>query len=197
VLKSASVALLCVFVSGCLVTSAVEFEEEANVPPVVLDSAEFPFGEVIEFDRRVPQDLRVGVRVRDENLDDELEIRARVSVEGNDPSRTFLICQADRFRYPNGTPIRDALDLVLNQTQIMPGVCSQLEVFVSSRFLRECEDTDERFFDQPQDREDIARAAYLIWEMSGDPRTNPTSSQAIVNSCETRAQQPNITTTVP
>jgi hypothetical protein len=175
----------------------VEFEEEANVPPVLLDSAEFPFGLPIEFDRRVPQDLRVRVRVRDENLDDELEIRARVSLEGSDQSRSFLICQEDRFRYPNGTPIRDPLDLVLTQTQIMPGVCSQLELFVSSRFLRDCDDPDERFFDQPLDREDIGSAAYSIWEMSGDPLTNLMSAQALLNSCETNAPQPSITTTVP
>lgn len=199
-MQSASVALLCVlvsgWVSGCLVTSSVEFEEEANVPPVVLDSAEFPLGGVFEFDPRIAQELSLEVRVRDENLDDELEIRARVSVEDN-PSRSFLICQPNRFVFPNGTPTRDSLRLVLNQTQIMPGACSQLEVFVSSRFLRECTDADERFFDQPLDREDIAIARYSIWEVSGDPLTNLMSASALLNSCETKAQQPNTTTTVP
>jgi hypothetical protein len=173
---------------GCLVTSSVEFEEEVNVPPAVLDTTDFQLGTIYEFDRLVARELRLDVTVRDENVSQDLELRARVSVDSSAAGRT-AICPGQRIA-PSGEPRRAATTLTLTESSIQRGACNQVEIFVSSQFFRECKDET---FDLTADEDDLASGVFWVWDLTGDPHTNPNRAQELLNSCQTKPPMPNTT----
>jgi len=187
-------ALSCGPVGACIVTSAEEFPEEPQVAPIVLDTPDLPVGSIVAFDQNSEPDLRLTITVRDDNIDDPMEIQARLSVVGQPPYDFYC---SETGIPPNGTTTRQ-YELPLDPSRIKQGACSRVEVVVSSRFAgaRTC---GTNFGIPANSDDDIARATYWIFEMSGDPASNPSAAQNLINSCQTvvtRAQS-NTNPTVP
>lgn len=184
-----AVALSCAPVGGCLVTSAEEFPEEAKVPPIVVDTAALPIGSIIAFDQMKENELALLITTSDANLDDELELRARLSVAGQNYES---ICGP--IITPSGEARREQARLAIQGPLVRKGVCSKLEVRVSSKFAIPCEKTmDDGGFGVPADPEDLGIGTFWIWEMSGDPAANAAAAQNIVTSCQTLTR-PTMTT---
>lgn len=172
-------AVSCAFVGGCIVTSAEEFPEEVQVPPIVLDTPGLPIGTIIAYDMTNDNELRLSITVRDDNLDDELQVHAQTSVLG--VSEIMRICAPVPIM-PNQQATREQYDFVIPRSSVRPGVCNKLDVYVSREFVGSC---TERVggFNLPQNRGDIGQAGFWIWETSGDPASNPSAAQSIFNTC--------------
>jgi hypothetical protein len=168
------------FVGGCIVTSAEDFPDEPRVPPVILDTLEMPVGSILAFNRSVPGDLRIGITVRDDNVDDELEVRARLSVLG---MAYDFICPMSKIP-PTGEPQREKYEVPFVPSMIRPGECTKVEVFVSSGFAGECAPNADGF-KLTSIRNDLAVANFWIWETSGQPQTDQRAAQILLQSCET------------
>lgn len=169
-------------------TSPVEFEEEVNIPPVLLDSTESPLGGLYEFDRLIARELRLDVRVRDENVDDEVHLRARVSVEPSTMGYTEVCPEI--YIPPSNEPERAAGTLTLTESQIQRGACNLVEIFVSSQFYQDCEEDN---YSLPADRDDLASGRFWVLDLTGDPYLNPMRAQALLNSCQTEQAMSNTT----
>jgi len=174
-------AVSCGVVGGCVVTSAEEFPEETNVPPVVVDTPGFANGSIITFDKNSGNELRLLITVRDENINDDVEIQARLSVLGQPTSQ--FICPD---KLPPGTqPVREQFPLVVERSKIQPGACTMVEVAVSSRFVRPCS-THPEYFGLPGNNEnDVGHATFWIWDMTGNPLSDPAAAQALLGTCQT------------
>jgi hypothetical protein len=89
---------LCFFLmNGCLVTDEIKFDDEPNVPPVLIDSPgnKTPIGDIIYFDYSsdltgtsiddasdyAPPSIQFSLRVRDENVGQPLEARRNIFVQ--------------------------------------------------------------------------------------------------------------------
>lgn len=175
----------CGLVGGCLVTSEATFPEEVQVPPVVVDTPELWSGAIVEVDQTMDvNELRLGITVRDENVNDDLEVRARLSVLGNGYKD---LCPLPTL-FAVGEPQRPQYPLIVNPMELQRGACTQLEVWVSSRFAFPCGDPTRFSVEFTED--DVAHATYWIWEVSGSPSTNPAAAQGIVTSCLTVPRAP-------
>jgi hypothetical protein len=181
-------ALGCAHVGGCVVTSAAEFPEEIPVPPVVLNTGDLAAGDIIAYDLRGGGDLPLRVTVKDDNVDDELVMRAKLSVSGQ--AMFEFVCPSLTIK-PSQEPQREQFNLVIPRAMIKPGACTRVEIFVSKRFVVECPPTSEdaeifaQLFARPSDKGDVASAQYWIWELSGDPASMGNAAQALVTSCQT------------
>jgi hypothetical protein len=160
------------------VTSAEEFPEETPVPPAVLDTPALPVGSILAVDMNGISDLRLPITVRDENVDDVLELQARLSVVGEPPYE--FICPGDAIK-ANGTPTREEYDLIVLPQKLKKGACTKVEVVVSNHFAGTCTTN----FAAAVDPNDIAHANYWIWELSGRPSMNPGAAQDLLTSCQT------------
>jgi hypothetical protein len=174
-------------VGGCVVTSAEEFPEEPVVPPVVIDTPDLPNGAIVAYNMNNDNELRLGITVRDENVTTDLEIQARLSVVGQPTPE--LICPLMPQIKSTGVPQRETFQLVVLRSQIRPGACTKVEFVVSPKFLRSCLDKPQ-FFGEPDRPDDVGRATYWIWEMSGNPAANPAAAQGIVTSCALLTRAP-------
>jgi hypothetical protein len=179
----------CGLVGGCIVTSAEEFPEETQVPPVVLFTPDLPGGSTIAYDESKENGLRLGITVSDANVDDKLVISARLSVVGQ--QMVDFVCPENTVML-SGQPERPQFDLVIDRSKIKQGACTLVEVAVSSRFLDACPTESDRapLFGAPFIDGDVARTQYSIWEMSGDPASNPGAAKAILTSCRTVTRAP-------
>jgi hypothetical protein len=177
-------AVSCGVVGGCVVTSAEEFPEQTNVPPVVVDTPDLATGDILTFDPKNENELRLPITVRDDNLDDDVFIQARLTVLGQ-PMADF-VCVEQPIT-PSGLPERAQFSLVVDRSMIRAGACTKVELAVSSKFFRGCRDPI--FFGQPQLENDVGHAKYWIWELSGNPAVNATAAQAIYTSCDTVTQR--------
>jgi hypothetical protein len=179
----------CVLVGGCIVTSAEEFPEESQVPPVVLDTPDLPIGSVVKYDQRNDKEVRLGIDIRDENVDDELKVQVEITVVGQSvPERLCPMNMVGRTTLPE----RMEFELLIGSAQIKTGLCSKVDVWVSQDFAGDCADT--RGFGVPQNRGDLGHAQYLIWELSGDPLQNAKAAQDLISSCPTIT--PRVSTTM-
>jgi hypothetical protein len=179
--RSLIAALSCGLVGGCVVTSAEEFPEELQVPPVIVDRPDFPLGSIIRSDQTKENGLRLEINVRDQNIDDVLQVHATLTVVGQrDPD---LVCPM-RDLETSGQPDRGQYDLVIDRAKIRAGTCSLLDVYVSRKFVGTCTDKPNAFT-YPRDDDDFAHATFYIWEMSGDPVSNPSAATDLVNTCPT------------
>lgn len=164
---------------GCIVTSAEDFPEEQMVPPVILNTPELRQGDIITFDQTRDTDLRLTLTVSDPNVDQELRMRARLSVSGEKP-RGY--CQPDPIPL-SGLAVRPA-PLLLVPTELQAGTCTLVEVFVSEDFKVRCDSTDLTEFGVPEVENDLATAIYWVWEMSRDPNRNSEAARDIVTTCQ-------------
>ena len=166
-------------------TSSEDFPDEALVPPIVLNEGDLPLGSIVTVDKTQGNELRLGITVRDDNIDDELEVRAKLSTLGE--GAYDWICAGTIA--PSLEPKRKAFPVILVPSGLRDRLCTRVDIFVSAEFARDCpplDDEDRELFDRPLHRGDLARAQFWIWEMSGNPLSIPTAAQAIVSSCETR-----------
>lgn len=179
-------AVSCGLVGGCVVTSAEEFPDETQVPPIVLDTPDLPLGSIIAFDQRRDNELRLPITVRDENIDDELQVQVQLSVVGQ--SMVERICPEAPIP-KSGQADRAQFQISIGSARIKPRACSKVEVFVSRRFAGTCTD-DEGFALPSFSRSDLARGRFWIWEMSGDPASEAEAAKGIVTSCQTVTRAP-------
>jgi hypothetical protein len=152
------------------VTSAEQFPEETQVPPIVLDTPALPIGSIL----------------RDDNLDDQLEVQAELSVVGQ--SMSERICPQLPIA-ATGRANRDQFTLVIDRARIKQGACSKVDVYVSKEFRGSCTE-DTQAFALPSTKGDLAHALFWIWEMSQDPTANPGAAQGITTTCQTVTHAP-------
>ena len=177
-------ALSCGLVGGCIVTSEAEFPEEQQVPPVVLDTPALPIGSIIAFDRK-DGEVRLTISVRDDNLEDTLEVQAELTVVGQpNPVR---VCAGPNVKInPSTEAVREPFVLLIPGASVRPGACNKVTVFVSREFNGTCTDAEQRGFGVPAlGKSDLAKAQFWIWEMSRDPVSNAEAAQDLVNTCQT------------
>jgi hypothetical protein len=172
-------AVAATMLSACLVTDEITFPEEVPYPPTIVDvpGSEIPIGTILwlDIDQRTghPQnEWRIPVRIRDDNVDQELQTRYRVLREGS-----LLPPWTPDVIAPSGSPTREDYEVKVRFGDLRPGQCHRLELVVSGSFLRR---TDPRFFDVLNDEGemngDIARASWTILEGS--------ATTAFVDSCK-------------
>jgi hypothetical protein len=176
-------AFSCGLVGGCVVTSAEEFPEELQVPPVVLDTPGLPIGQIVAFNQKNENELRLGLTVRDANIDDVLQVHAKLTVVGQSAADSVYICPPIDIG-ASTHPDRDQFELLIERAKIRMGACNKLDVYVSREFVGTCTQDTEAFA-LPSTRGDIGHGLFWIWEVSGDPVTNPGAAADIVNSCPT------------
>jgi hypothetical protein len=177
------------------VTSAEQFPEETKVPPVVLYTPDLPVGSIIAYDGSKENDLRLRITVRDANVDDDLVISARLSVVGQQV--VDYVCPENTVMR-SGHPTRPQFDLVIDRSKIKPGACTLVDVAVSSKFYDACPTESDHgvLFGAPFADGDVARTRYWIWEMSGDPASNPSAAQGLVTTCLTMTLAPTTSPTM-
>lgn len=169
-------------------TSPVEFPEEQPVPPVIQNTPGFPIGSILEFNKNSPdRDLRLPISVKDDNVNDMLEVRAQLSVVGQSPYS--YECGPDKIIAPGVEPQRELFELVIDPNKLKDGACTLVEVYVSSEFAYGCDDQRQTFL-VPSHKNDLASARFWIWETSGLVAGTQTAAQDLVTSCQTvtRAQ---------
>lgn len=173
-------ALGCGVLGGCIVTSEATFPEEEQVPPVILNTPELPIGSVIGYDssRSTQPEVRLGISVSDENIEDTLEVHTELSVVGQ-PTVERVCTMAIQ---PSGRAERERIEILIPKSQIRVGACNQVTVFVSREFVGTC--LDPVGFGKPQlGRTDIATAQFQIWETSDSPQLNEKAALQITSTC--------------
>lgn len=181
--------LLCgLLLAGCVVTNPIEFKNEVDVPPVILDDPTLPNGSIIKFEKveasaQSAKEIVIDLQIRDDNVLLPLSIRTRITKA--DRSTILSECP-DKALARQGEPI-SYFPLTIPQALLNPGECHKVEVVVSGHFGDCYDDTARanRFFDVVSfdHPDDIARATYWIWEVGNNVLADPTAAQTLVNSC--------------
>lgn len=164
--------------AGCLVNDEIMFEEEPNFPPVILDAPNpvVRIGEHIWIDGSAVPMLDLDVRVRDENINQELIAHWRVLGQGE------TLAEFDDQVLPPGLLVRDLRISVNSARSIDDGRCHRLELAVSGSFLKN--QKRKEVFDVTLDNADIDTAVWWIWEGRGEAGTLPQEKAALVDSCD-------------
>lgn len=151
--------------NGCLVTDEVSFDyEEKNVPPVIVDvkGTNTLIGDIIYFGVESPATITFEFRVRDENLNQTLLGRRKISRQRNQDfisqeyTETFGIA-------PSGEPYR-YFSLNINQDSFESDACYRIDIAISSAFKYPSDDIRYRlwYWDMPEDEDDIAKARWYV-----------------------------------
>ena len=157
-----SLGLLLAPLSGCLVTEEITFDEEPDLPTVIVDapSSKTPIGRTLWLDKSAAPSWDFNVRVRDENVSQELIAHYRVVTQ--DTATPQFDTQT--LKPNNGEELRD-LKLTVKAESLRVGECHHLELAVSAAFL---ESTRPVFDAVPPGREtDVAYASWSLWEGPG------------------------------
>lgn len=157
--------------SGCLVTDPIEFDRPANNPPafVMERPPKLQLGEIKYLSARdVPSGWKFTLRVRDQDVDQELEAQWRIVTGGTARKRkSTIIIPA------TGAQVRE-LTIPVDQGELDTDSCHRVEIAVSGSFVKPFEGDMEdltRFADvDVDDRFDIAMFTFWIWE--GEPNAN-------------------------
>jgi hypothetical protein len=148
--------------SGCLVTEEITFDQEADLSTVIVDApgTKTPIGSPVWLDKSEQPAWTFPVRVRDENVVQELTAHYRVVTE-DEEFPTFESVPVP----PSGMELRD-LTLTVKSESLRDGECHRLQLAVSAAFFN---GTRPVFFDAvPPGRElDVAYASWLLWEGPG------------------------------
>jgi hypothetical protein len=169
-----------VLLGGCIVTNAEEFPEEQQVPPIMLDTPLVPIGSILAFDSRKDPEVRLPITVRDDNLDDTLLVHTQLTV-GQMRSRISSE-DTDLRIIPSTEAVREQFTVLINGTLIRQGACNKVEVFVSREFVGDCK-RDPAAFTFPQNKGDVARATFWIWELSSDPMSSAEAALGVTTTC--------------
>lgn len=188
--------------SGCLVTDAIELPPEPGTPPVITSPTNYPVGSIIELDGRTARELRIQLRVRDEDKTETLKVRWRITSDADPAQRPVEYDCPEVVRNeipPNGELIRDDWWLTIPSVRFLPGTCSQLDVVVGSNF-RPCRpqgnNNDFAYTTTDDDDAHVGWATFLVWEVSAAALTDPQRSQQLAVSCPTKAYTPTGSTLV-
>jgi len=148
---------------GCLVTDEFHFQAEPNLPPVFVNRPGEPeIGEHIWIDNSVQSQRRLGVRIRDENVEQELELHWRIRQDRE------MVPEWAAVPVPtaSGNPERD-VDIFINADRLPRYTCQRLELVVSGSFIPELIEPEYFAFVVPEDRSDRGFALWWIWEGEG------------------------------
>jgi hypothetical protein len=183
-LWAASIAIL---LCGCVVTNPVEFKDEVDVPPLILDDPSLPNGSIIKFEKiegnvEGPKEIFIDLQVRDDNLEQRLYVRTRITK--GDSSVILSSCpDAELARQGQALSV---YTLPIPQASLNPGECHKVEIAVSGGFTGCYSKNDELQrdrFDWVKDPDDIARATYWVWEVGNDLLADPVRAQTLIKSC--------------
>jgi hypothetical protein len=171
--------LACGLAGGCLVTDQAQLAPTPNIPPVVL-AADYPLGSVLRVNTNQVNEVRIPLRVRDEDTQEVLKTRFRI----NSGSKIGTYACPEPTSHGTGALIREdsATEITIPGTQLARGACSLVEFVVSASFVP-CEKHPEVFDITTPDDEDLGRATFWIWETSTDPLTNPIAARALIDTC--------------
>lgn len=177
-------AFFAVLFCGCVVTDPVEFKDEVDVPPFILDDPSLPNGSIIKFEKieTGPKDIFIDLQVRDDNVDQALYVRTRITKADNS---VILSKCPDGQLARQGQPL-SFYTLPIPTSSLNLGECHKVEIAVSGGFTGCYAKNDvlqRDRFDWVKDPDDIARATYWIWEVSNDALADPTAAKNLVNSC--------------
>jgi hypothetical protein len=180
-------ALFAVTYSGCVVTDPVKFQNEVDVPPVILDDPSLPNGSIIKFQKELDpnapgaKEININLTVRDDNVNQPILVRTRITKADN----TVILSQCpDAQLARQGVPL-SYYTLTIPQGSLKTGECHKVEVVVSSKFegCYKNDDTQNSHFDVVANPDDIARATYWIWEVGNNVLDSAAASKILVNSC--------------
>jgi hypothetical protein len=167
-----------VLLSGCLVTDPIEFDAPEGSPPMLLNppSAKVPLGHIAWVDGTSGiTSWKFTLRVRDEDIGQNLQARWRVVKEGNTTPRFEPTIDLPY----NGTLTRD-FDILLEAGQLDMGKCHRLDVAVSGSFL---DDDNPLAFDFALENNDLAVSNFWIWEGPGEIAATDVLKRDLVDSC--------------
>ena len=164
--------------SGCLVTDEITFDEEADLPTVIVDvpSSKTPIGSIVWLDKDAQPFWEFKVRVRDENLSQTLKAHYRVVTEDN-----ALPDFVERVLPATDTVLRD-LDFPVMSESLRDGECHHLQLVVSGAFF---DLLRPELFDivQPGREADIAYASWWLWEGPGDMLATDPDKARLAQTC--------------
>lgn len=159
--------LTCATCSGCLVTDQVEFPTEENIPPWILDApGNGPKqGQIIWIDKSVTTMWRMTVRVRDENVDQDLIAHWRLVSKDEDMPEF----QKKKLAGAPGGPLIRQLDFDVQADTLHDGQCDRLELAVSGSFFDSDLKSAPKYFLETngEDDSDLATTSWIIWEGKG------------------------------
>jgi len=154
---------LPIALSGCLVTDEITFDEEPDLPTVIVDApaSKTPIGSIVWLDKHTQPSWKFVVKIRDENSAQELKAHYRV-VSEDDAMPPFESPPVPA----DDAELRD-LELTVKSETLRDGECHQLQLAVSPWFF---DSTLPGLFDfVPPGREaSVARASWTLWEGPGD-----------------------------
>lgn len=170
---------------GCLVTDSVDFEAPVNHPPTFVRR---PGADLDNGDMKFVRNLGVpswpfSLRVRDEDVNQDLEVRWRIVTRAAGSSNREIIALPAR-----GELTRD-FDLVIQSGQLSTDSCHRIDIAVSGSFAGRVDDPT--VFDVVTDPDDIAYFNFTIFE--GQPNSNDPAK--LIETCPTEVvDQPMATT---
>ena len=174
-----ALGLLPVALSGCLVTDEITFDQDPDLPTVIVDApgTQTPIGSSVWVDKSTMPDWKFDVRVRDENLAQDLIAHYRVVTQDAE----FPPFETVDLKGPAASELRD-LTLSVKSEQLRDGECHQLELAVSGSFF----DSTRPVFDAvPRGRElDVAYASWQLWEGPGEMLTPDPDLARLARTCE-------------
>ena len=154
-------------------------------------------GRLIRFDTSLSE-LLLNIQIRDEDTTEVLKGRWRL-VTGNAPTRVPTSTTELDYTCPEmpitGTPgklERDPLQIGVAASRFQRGKCYRIDVAVSSTF-KSCQRSPELFdiTTNEDNEEDVGRASYFVWPLSGDALPDSMSDQQVLlESCPADTYQP-------
>jgi hypothetical protein len=175
---AAALGFLPFALSGCLVTDEITFDEEADLPTVIVDvpSSRTPIGRIVWLDKSAQPSWPFEVKVRDANLSQELVAHYRVVTEDN-----ALPDFETRTLSASSTELRD-LTLTVMSESLREGECHHLELVVSPAFF---DLVRPELFDivQPGREGDIDYASWTLWEGPGDMLATASDKARLAQTC--------------
>jgi hypothetical protein len=170
-------SLCCLLMNSCLVTDEITFDDEPNVPPVLIDSpsSATPIGDIIYFDylssstgpslqdasAYAPPSIEFSLRVRDENVEQPLEARRNLFVQ-DVSSGKFVSDKNSIVGVPIGISrekIRD-IDFTIEAGFFEENRCYRVELAVTSAF--ENSKFNQNNWAVPKTEADIAKARWYV-----------------------------------
>jgi hypothetical protein len=167
-------AVLVVGCWGCLVTDKITFPTEPDIPPMILDApgTSTPIGTILWVNKATKPEVRLPVKVREENATQPLEAHWRVLTVGNDAPPFEVL------PLPQGL-LRD-LDVVIQTSSLHMGECHRVELAVSGHFFTSKKPA---FFDLTPLDEQVARASWTLWEGRGEAQATAEEKAKLIDSC--------------
>lgn len=124
--------LLTPITSGCLITDPIDIPEQENFPPsIVSDLAapepRYPIEEIVTLDRDVDTSLTFAVRIRDANVEQQLDYGVYYNFE---PGGALTLLESGTI--PATGSLERPLDFTLNDlTRYTRGQCHKIDLRVS------------------------------------------------------------------